>query len=161
MNINKKKIVKYAGISMISAALVAGITIGAYEASVNHELEYCHLCDVIGLRHQANAINRSTNKSRYSAIYNPGEEVKRNYSSVADYTDDHVINYVYEIVEVNPTENGPEINYETSLPLKDGKSYSLNEWGILTDDQYRGERVDLYDWRKMDEDPIIIRTFKK
>ena len=158
MNINKKKIVKYAGI----AALVAGITIGAYEASVDHKVEYCHLCDIFGLKHQAYVINNGRNKfSRFHAFYEPGEEIKRNYSSIADYTDDHVINYVYEIVGIAHTKDEPEIYYETSLPLEKGKGYSLNEWGILTNDQYRGERVDLYDLRYFDEDPILIRTFKK
>ncbi len=156
--VDKKKIVKYAAAGLLTFALGTGITITAYEASVDHDLEYCHLCDIFGLEHQANAINKGNNKSRYTAIYDPGEEVKRNNSSIADYTSDHVINYAYANIEANPTEDASRVNYEIQ-PLKDGKGYSLNELGFLTNDQYRGERVDVYDYR--DGHSILIRTFKK
>ena len=156
--INNKKIVKYVGMALISGALTAGIAIGAYESSVNHEIEYCHLCDVIGLQHQANAINNGVNNFRFYATYEEGTEVK-NEGFIDNYTYGHTINYAYSTVAVEDSEEYDGFDKLKLDDLEQGFGYSLNDLGFLTNKRYLGERVDMYD--DSCDGYVLIRTFKK
>lgn len=166
----KKNIKKYAGACVLGMALttagILGITIGVYESSVNHDREYCHLCDVIGLQHQADAINNGTNGFRYHAVYDEGiidEQRAQSGASLYDFTHGHVINYAYNIAtyeqpggyfESGGTNYRIEKVQETDI-LEDGYGYSLNDSGYLTNQMYIGERVDVYD-----HDGTLRVTFK-
>lgn len=147
--INKKKIVKYAATALLTTSLVvcAG---GMYDASVNHDNEYCMLNYIFGLEHQANKINNGTNGFRYEAVYIPKgglDTIPEGFINYQGYYDQHVIEYLSFYKD--------DFSY-----LKNGSVYAVND-GFLEENAIPcDERVEVYDYNAVSEEPQLIRIFK-
>lgn len=78
----KRKIAKYAGISILAAALITGIGVEVYDASIDHYHEYCPLNNIFGIEHQIDIINNDGNEK---GIYAHLESEKRGYIAPVGY----------------------------------------------------------------------------
>ncbi len=136
------KIKKYAAISLLAGAFILN-TVHLYEQSIDHDTEYCHLCDFLGLRHQANQIEKGDNQDRYMAFYCPSalnDEKKDEH-----FQNDHVINFATRL--------------ETPDGVKDlKKDFAIDEYGNLIDYERHGERVEVYDSSEYGVN--LVRIFK-
>lgn len=70
-NINKENVKRNIATIALVATLVTGGTGLAIEANVDHVHEYCPLCEVLGMEHQARAINSYDKYANYTAHYIP------------------------------------------------------------------------------------------
>lgn len=149
MKINKDKIVKYAASALLTASIAISVG-GIYEASVNHDIEYCMLNHIFGLEHQANQINRGTNSFRYEAVYIPEggfDTIPDGFTEYNGYHNQHVVEYV-------------SFYHGTYDSLKDGSVYAVNN-GFLEENAIPSdERVEVYDHNAISEGPQLIRIFK-
>ncbi len=57
--INKKNIIKYAGIGLVAAGMLTLGTMSIYDNGVNHLEEYCPLNRIFGIEHQVSEINNN------------------------------------------------------------------------------------------------------
>ncbi len=149
MKINKNKIVKYAASALLTASIAISAG-GIYEASVNHDNEYCMLNHIFGLEHQANKINRGTNNFRYEAVYIPEgglETIPYGFTEYRGYYNQHVIEYL-------------SYYHGTFDLLKDGSVYAVNDGFLVENAIPRDERVEVYDYNAISDGPQLIRIFK-
>lgn len=126
--------------AMVALALAGSVALSsmAYCMSVEHEEEYCKLCDIVGLQHQANVINDGVNNFRYDAIYIPGNDEESN-----DYSfDENIVNVSH--------------SFEKS---KLEKRYAVDLYGVLQEYKPTGERVELYDTSAYGTN--LVKVFKR
>lgn len=67
--INKKKIVKYAGAGLLATYLLTFGGMHLYDSHIDHLNEYCPLNNVLGLQHQVHKINNEYSVYGINAFY--------------------------------------------------------------------------------------------
>lgn len=132
-------------------------SLGFYEASVNHEHEFCKLNYIFGLEHQAQKINDGTNSFRYEAVYIPKGVDEKEFFNEENKT------FNEEVYQGYHGQNVVEFvtyNIDANLqPIVDGKTVAIRD-GFVEESLVYGERVELYD-NNFANGHQLIRVFKK
>ncbi len=74
--INKKNIVKYAGVGLLATCLNVFNGMHLYDTQVDHLNEYCPLNDIFGVNHQIHEINKNYVQDGIKAYYTENGEVQ-------------------------------------------------------------------------------------
>lgn len=95
MTINKSKIIKYAGASILTATLIAGAGLTIYDNNVDHTNEICPICNVLSYQ-----INLSTGQKVTIGIIHQMQEMQQEYQ---DANQNVTMAYVTEYKESDET----------------------------------------------------------
>lgn len=139
--INKKNIIKYAGIGLVFAGMISLEAMSIYDAKVDHLEEYCPLNQIFGVEHQINEINNMQNEDGIHAYYAEDGLVKIKSAPMQVIQDGEVIyvapsGYILangEVIKnVRVTTGEDAIVITKGTPNGDGEVYDPQIINVLT-----------------------------